>query len=58
MDALSKEMLKNDIYRVLRDYQDGKLKEGCERAGQLDVPLTNVLDKIYSLLFGEKVKWF
>jgi len=41
---------KEKIYRVLRDYQDGKLNDGCVSNGCLDIPLSNVFNRIVSIV--------
>jgi len=33
------------IYKILRDYQDGKLNEGRLITGRLDIPLSNVFNQ-------------
>lgn len=45
--VIDREMMNEKIYRILRDYQDGKFTDGCGAVqGCLDQPLTVVSDKI------------
>lgn len=46
---------REELYFILREYQEGKMKEGCVGIGSLDIPLSNVFLKIEEL-FDEENK--
>jgi hypothetical protein len=45
------------LYAILRDYQDGKLKDNGTIVGQLDQPLTEVADLIQAEIRQRVRSW-